>query len=102
MSDIRRARTALLARILEGDGTASRDQRRGAFDLVGLSGPLGALVQKVAQCAYRIIDDDVAAARGAGLSEDAIFEIVVCAAVGEANRQYEAAMAALDTASGKE
>ena len=32
MSDIRQARTALVARILEGDGKVSRTQRRAAFD----------------------------------------------------------------------
>jgi hypothetical protein len=32
MSDIRQARKALVARILEGDGKASIGQRRAAFD----------------------------------------------------------------------
>jgi alkylhydroperoxidase/carboxymuconolactone decarboxylase family protein YurZ len=30
-----------------------------------------------------------------GLSEDEVFELVVCAAVGQAARQYESALAAL-------
>jgi hypothetical protein len=36
--------------------------------------------------------------RAAGLSEDQVFEIVVCAAVGQADRQYRAALDALEKA----
>lgn len=102
MSDIGRAKKALIARILEGDGAASHAQRRAAFDGAGLTGPVGALVQKVCTHAHAVTDDDFAAARGAGLSEDEAFELVICAAVGEANRQHEAALAALEAATAKE
>ncbi|MGA9718449.1 MAG: hypothetical protein WBQ79_09235 [Acidobacteriaceae bacterium] len=102
MSDIRRARNALTKRILEGDGKVSPSERRGAFDNSGLAGPLGALVDKVARHAYRVTDEDIAAARASGLSEDQVFEMVVCADIGEATRQYDAAVAALETAIGKE
>ena len=95
MSDIRQARKALVARILEGDGKASIAQRRTAFDNAGLAEPLSMLVEKVAKHAYKVIDEDIAAARASGLSEDQIFEIVVCAAIGQARRQYDAALAAL-------
>jgi hypothetical protein len=37
-----------------------------------------------------------------GLSEDQVFEIVVCAAIGQASRQYNAALGALEAATGKE
>lgn len=33
--------------------------------------------------------------------EDQIFEIVVCAAIGEATRQYDTVLAALDAVTGK-
>jgi len=102
MSDIRQARKTLLARILEGDGAAPRAQRRAAFDNASVTGPAGALVQKVCKDAHAIADDDVAAVRKANLGEDEIFEMVVCAAVGEANRQHEAALAALRAAVAKE
>jgi hypothetical protein len=36
------------------------------------------------------------------MSEDQIFEIAVCAAIGQATRQYDTALAALDAATGKE
>ena len=63
MSDIRQAREALRARILDGDGDASRTQRRAAFDNAGLTVPVSALIQKVASHAYKITDDDIAVVR---------------------------------------
>jgi hypothetical protein len=83
MSDIRRAREALVARILEGSGSASRTQHRAAFDNAGLPEPVSTLVEKVARHACKVTDDDIAAVRMAGFSEDQIFELVVCAAIGQ-------------------
>jgi alkylhydroperoxidase family enzyme len=95
MSDITHARNALVARILEGDGKASHALRRAAFDNVELTNPLKTLIDKVARHAYQITDEDIAAATASGFSEDQIFELVVCAALGQATRQYDAALAAL-------
>ncbi|MGE5803885.1 MAG: hypothetical protein ACM358_16700 [Gemmatimonadota bacterium] len=102
MSDITLARKTLVARIVEGDGRASCAQRRAAFDNAGLAEPLRALIDKVARHAYKVTDQDIAAARAAGLSEDQIFEVVVCAAIGQASRQLDAALAALGAAAGEE
>ena len=103
MSDITHARKTLLSRILEGVGKASASERRAAFNNCGLAGPPGALVDKVARHAYRVTDEDINAARKSGcLSEDQIFEIVVCAAIGQASRQYDVAFAALEAGTGKE
>jgi hypothetical protein len=38
----------LVTRLLEGDGRASRAQRRAAFDNAGLDAPLSTLIDKVA------------------------------------------------------
>jgi hypothetical protein len=102
MADIREARKALVMRILEGDGEASRDKRRAAFDNSGIAGPAGAMVEKVAGQASRVADEDFIAVKASGLSEDQIFELVVCAAVGQASRQYERALSALESATGTE
>ena len=102
MSDITKARKALVTRILERDGKASRAQRRAAFDHTGFAEPLNTLIDKVTTQAYRVTDEDVAAAKASGLSEDQIFEIVVCAAVGQATRQHDTALAALQAATEKE
>jgi hypothetical protein len=102
MWDIRRAQKALVRRILDGDGNASQSDRRAAFNNTGLAEPLGTLVDKVAKHAYRVTDEDITAAKVSGLSEDQVFEIMVCAAIGQAARQYETAFAALQDATGKE
>jgi hypothetical protein len=77
------------------DGLFGRDKRHAAFDNAGLAWPLRTLIDKVAKHAHKITDEDIAAARASGLSEDQIFETVVCAAVGQATRQYDTALAAL-------
>ena len=101
MSDFRNAHKALVSRILEGDGNASRAQRRSAFDNAELGEPMRTLIGKVAEHANHVTDEDFAAARASGLSEDQIFEIVVCAALGQASRQREVALAALEAAMGR-
>lgn len=96
MTEITGLHRALIARVLGRDGTAPTELRRAAFDNDGgLAEPIRTLIDKVAHHAYRVTDEDVAAVRAAGLSEDQIFEIVICAAVGHASRQYQNAMAAL-------
>jgi hypothetical protein len=91
----RTAHKALVIRVLEGDGRASRAQRRVAFDNAGLGEPLHTLISKVAKQPTQITDHDIAAVKESGLSEDEIFELVVCAAIGQATRQYETALGAL-------
>lgn len=91
----RAAHRAVVARILEGEGRASRAQRRAAFDDAVIGEPLRTLIGKVAADPARITDADIALAKRSGLSEDEVFELVVCAAVGQATRQYESALAAL-------
>ena len=85
----------LVARVLEGNGNAAPELRRAAFENAGLGEPIRTLIDKVANHAYRITDEDVAAVRAAGLTEDQVFEIMICAAVGQASRQYTSALAAL-------
>ena len=98
MSDIREARRALIARVLEGDGTASTAQRRAAFDNAEGTGAVTTLISKVAYHAHKVTDEDIAGARAAGLSADQIFEVVVCAAIGQATRQHDSALDALEAA----
>jgi hypothetical protein len=95
MTDITQLHGELVARVLGGGGTAPTNLRRAAFDRAGLSGPMRSLIEKVAYQSSSVTDDDVIAVRATGLGEDQIFEIVVCAAVGQANRQYESGLAAL-------
>lgn len=102
MATIAEMRRAMVARVRDGDGAATRDARRAAFDNARLAGPLAALVDRVATRAHAITAADFAAARAAGFSEDQLFELVVCAAMGQAARQYDTALAALEAASAAE
>ena len=56
------------------------------------------LVDKVSRRAWTVSDEDVAATKRAGVSEDEIFELTVAAALGQATRQLDAALAVLDAA----
>jgi hypothetical protein len=96
----RAAQRALVTSVLERGGRAPAGQRRAAFENAGLAEPLRTLVERVALHPTHVTDADVAAVKASGLSEDQVFELVVCAAVGQATRQYEAALAALAAATG--
>jgi hypothetical protein len=98
MAEIAQVHDELVTRVLEGDGKSAPELRRAAFENAGLSEPIRTLVAKVANRAYQITDEDVAAVRAAGLSEDQVFEIVICAAIGQASRQYSSGLAALASA----
>ena len=94
----RTAHRAVVIRALEGDGRASRAARRAAFENAGLDEPLRTLIDKVARQPTQVSDEDIAAVLASGESEDQIFELVVCAAIGAATRQYETALQALEEA----
>jgi hypothetical protein len=99
----RAAHRALQDRILNGEGRASPQQRARAFSNTGLAQPLDGLLGKVATRPTQVTDADFAAARAAGFSEDELFELVICAAVGQSARLYDAGLAALaDAVAGEE
>ena len=91
----RAAYRALVDRVLNGDGRASAEQRARAFGNDGLAPPLDALIDKVANRPAQVTDADFAAAKASGFSEDQLFELVICAAVGQSTRLYDAGLAAL-------
>ena len=91
----RTAYRALVDRVLTGEGTESAEQRARAFGNDGLAPPLDALIHKVANRPAQVTDADLAAAKASGLSEDQLFELVICAAIGQSTRLYEAGLAAL-------
>ena len=93
-----RLRETVVRRALEGAGHATREARRAAFDNRGVPAAAAPLVDMVARHAWKVTDRHVADARRGGLSEDEVFELSVCAALGQATRQLEAALAVLDAA----
>ena len=50
---------------------------------------------KVATRSAEVTDADFATAAEAGFTDDQLFELVICAAVGQSTRQYESGLAAL-------
>jgi hypothetical protein len=79
---------------------APAELRAKAFDGRDLPEPLSTLLDKVARRSFQITDADFAAALAAGFTEDQLFELVICAAVGESSRLYQAGLAALAEADG--
>ncbi|MEZ4369005.1 MAG: hypothetical protein R2939_22400 [Kofleriaceae bacterium] len=75
--------------------TAAADRARAFADPDGLPGARGRYCGQVALDATGVTDDDVAALRAEGLGDVEIFEYTVAAAVGQAGRQLDAALAAL-------
>ena len=91
----RELREAVIGRAVAGPGHADPAMRRAAFDNAGVDSRARRLVDKVARHAWKVTDEDLAAAK-AVLPEDVIFELVVCAALGQAARQWRAATDALE------
>jgi hypothetical protein len=100
--DKRAAYRALVDRVLNGAGTAAAELRAHAFGNEGLPPPLRELIGKVATSPRQITDADFAAAKASGCTEDQLFELVICAAVGQSARMYDAGLAALAEADASE
>ncbi len=96
MTDISGARRTLDETVLGPEGRMAQAARKAAFD--GAPAAAKPLLEKVMRAASTISDEDIAAAKAEGLTEDQVFELVVCAAIGQASRQYDGALAALAAA----
>lgn len=91
----RRLRVRVIEGVLEGPGRCTTDRRRAAFAHAGGEGGAQALLDKATRTAWKVTDEEVAAARAAGVTEDQLFELVVAAALGQATRQHDTALAAV-------
>jgi len=90
----------IVREVLDGPGVTSRRERMAALEgsgpeLISRPALMGTYLTKVREQSYRVSDEDFAALRAAGLSEDAVFELTVAAAVGAAFRRLEAARRAM-------
>ncbi len=86
-------RQALIERSVRGPGTTASSAREAAFANRD-DAPARALVATVTQHAWKVTDEQVATAKRE-LPDDAVFELVICAAMGQASRQLESARAAV-------
>lgn len=88
--DDRQARwQRFLEHLRTAPGALPADERRAVFAHDRVPAPLEELVDTEVRHAYRVTDEHVAAAAAAGYSEDAIYEAIVLAAAGEADRRRE-------------
>jgi hypothetical protein len=95
MDALREAVARVREAVLDGPGATSAQARRDAF--AGRAGApvVARYVELVRAHAYRVTDEDVDGLRGAGLDDDAIFELTVAAALGAAAERLEAGLALL-------
>jgi alkylhydroperoxidase family enzyme len=86
---------ALREAVFDGAGAAGAALRRAAGTGAGLSDPWAAYVAKVRDASYRITDDDVAALKAVGCTEEEIFEMTVAAATGAALHRLDLGLRAM-------
>lgn len=86
---------ALVTAVLKTPGATDSATRHRARAGTTEDEVLGAYLDKVRQHAYRIVDGDVDALTAAGLSDDAIFEMTVAAALGAAERRMSVGLSLL-------
>jgi alkylhydroperoxidase family enzyme len=85
--------------VLSEPGTLDSEVRRAICDGLELPDPLGAYVEKVAEHAHAVSDDDIAELHSAGYTDDQIFEATVSAALGAGLLRLERILVALRPAS---
>jgi hypothetical protein len=90
-------RDRALASVLDGPAHTESALRNASANNAGLPADLQSLVAKVHAHAYRVTDEDVAAAQ-AKYGDDALFEIIVSAAMGASRQRLEAGLKALEDA----
>ena len=101
MTGFDEVRRRVIDRAVTGPGVTSAAARRAAFDNREADPRIARLVQAVAAEAWAVTADDVASPLHAGMTEDEVFELVVCAALGQAVRQLDAATKAVALAAGE-
>lgn len=103
----------LKASLLGPQATAPSGLREAAFwgplapanqpaALAPLPDHIAAVVDKVHRHAYKLTDDDVQSALAAGVTQEALFELIIVAAVGAATQRLEAGLSAVSAAPAQE
>jgi alkylhydroperoxidase family enzyme len=85
---------ALIEAVVNSPGQLAAE-RRAAVAGEPVPGPAGVFAEKVRRRAYAVTDDDIDALRQHGLDEDAIFELTIASAVGEASARLQAGLRAI-------
>jgi len=90
-------REQVLQTVIQGEGESDPSIRRAAAEGRGVPADLEALVDKIHNRAYTVRDEDVARIQ-AKYGDDALFEIIVSAALGASRNRLLAGLHALDEA----
>jgi hypothetical protein len=78
--------------VLTSPGATDAAARELAFGGGGASDLLASYAAKVQEASFRVTDADIKVLRAEGLSEDAVFELTLAAALGAANRRLDAGL----------
>lgn len=78
------------ARLLNGPGEVDTSVRRAAFEGGQVPEAVAGLVDKIRLHAYKVTDDDIAAAKAAGWTDSQLFELLVATAAGAGIRRRDA------------
>jgi alkylhydroperoxidase family enzyme len=101
--DARSLLEAMSRTVFDGPGHAPAAQRRAVGGRGGeVPRALTGLVEKIRKSAYKVTDEDVAAARAAGFSEEQLFELTIATALGTALDRRQLALEAAFGESKKE
>ena len=90
-------RDRVLNRVLLGAGEADTGLRQAVANGKEAPADLQPLIDKIHRHAYKVTDEDMAAAQ-ARYGDDKMFELVVSAALGAANQRLQAGLRALNEA----
>jgi len=90
-------RENVLESVLRSPGESDPAIRSAAADGTGVPADLQTLVEKIHRHAYKVTDEDIARAQSK-YTDDQLFEIVVCAALGASRQRLFAGLEALEKA----
>lgn len=90
-------RDAVLRSVLDSHGETDPSLRYAAAEGVGVPDELKVLVEKIHRHAYKVTDEEIAALQ-VRYGDDALFEVIVSAAVGASRQRLMAGLRALEEA----
>jgi hypothetical protein len=90
-------RDAVFEAVFQSPGESDPSLRAAAAKNEGLPSDLTPLVSKIHDHAYKVTDEDIAAAQSV-YGDDGMFEVIVSAALGASRARLAAALAALEKA----
>lgn len=93
-------RAEIEAAVLGAPGESDAAERRRAMEGEGATPELTAFLQRVQRHAYRVTDEEVAALKAAGYSDDRLFELLLGAALGAARARLDAGLRAMQGGQG--